>query len=139
MANLKRLAARGWAFLRWFWMWGDSAHPRLHAGAVITCCLWFGLHGPLRRFAIWLGASADGFLAVAPSFFAGCFATVVTFMALPRPIPAAVCGAAFALATEIIQPWMRQHTYDLGDIVAGAIGATLVVPLLWWHKRSISN
>ena len=127
------------AFLRWFWQWGDSAHPRVHAGAVITCSLWFGLHGPLRRWALWLGAGADGFVAVAPSFFAGAFATFVAFMSLLRPIPAALCGAAFVPATETIQPWLWHYTFDVGDMVAGAIGAACVVPLLWWHNRSLSH
>ena len=136
-ARLKRLAARIRAHFaansqRW-----DSAPKRLRVGFRTTFLLWFGFHGPLRTLALWLGASADGFLAVAPSFFAGCAATLGAFMgSFPRPIPAALFGATFVLATEIVQPWIRRYTFDVGDIVAGAIGATLVVPLLWWHKRS---
>ena len=121
-------------------MLGFRARKRLHVGFTTTFGLWLGFHGPLRASAFWLGASGDGFLGVAPSFFAGCAATLGAFMGgLPRPIPAALCGAAFVFATEIVQPWTQRYTYDPADIVAGAIGATLVVPLLWWHKRVISH
>jgi hypothetical protein len=113
---------------------------RLHVGFTITFWLWLGFHGPLRTLALRLGASGAGFLAVAPSFFAGCAATFAAFMGgVPNPIPAALCGATFVLATEIFQPWWDGYTYDVGDIVAGAIGATLVVPLLWSHNRATSN
>jgi hypothetical protein len=121
-------------------MLGFKGRQRLHVGFTITFWLWLGFHGPLRTLALSLGAGADGFLAVAPSLFAGCAATLGAYMGgLPRPIPAALCGATFVLTTEVFQLWMRRYTYDSGDIVAGAIGATLVMPLLWWHKRSISN
>jgi hypothetical protein len=140
-ARLETLTAHTCAHLAAFSrMLGFKARKRLHVGFTIMFWLWIGFHGPLRSLALRLGASGDGFLAVAPSLFAGGAATLGAFMSgLPRPVPAALCGATFVIAIEMLQPWMRRYTFDPGDIVAGAIGATLAVPLLWWHKRSTTR
>lgn len=106
----------------------------LLALTLVFFSMWLGSAGPLRWWASEAGIATLFVFGVAPSFFAG--ATLTCWQSLATrtgPITSAAFALALTVLGEAAQIVLPGHTPDLWDIVAGALGALLAVPLVAWR------
>jgi len=98
--------------------------------------MWLGSAGPLRWWASDAGIRTLWIFGVAPSFFAG--STFTCWQALAtqtRPLASAAFALGITILGETAQLALPGHTPDIWDVVAGAVGASLGLPVVWWRTE----
>ncbi len=75
-------------------------------------------------------------IGVAPNFLAGCtFAFWQAFAAKCRPFQSVAYAAILVTVAEAIQPYIPGRAFDRWDVVAGLLGAAIVLPVLLWREH----
>ena len=104
---------------------------RLLVAALLLFALWLASIGPVRTWASHVGLRGHWAVGVAPSFLAGfTFVLWQAFATRSRPLVCAAYAVALVVLTELAQLVLPGYTADVWDVVAGAVGAGLAVPVL---------
>ena len=118
---------------------GQRTRPRdwvLLIAALVGFGFWLAAIGPVRDWAGGAGLRANWVIGVAPSVFAGAtFALWQAFAVRSGPLASVAGAAAIVVLAEVAQLGLRRYTPDVGDALAGVLGAGIVLPFLWWRSR----
>ncbi|HEX2921637.1 MAG TPA: hypothetical protein VHO50_10785 [Bacteroidales bacterium] len=119
-------------------------NPRPHRNSRDNFCLYFAILcyfiwllsvSPLRIYVREINQSLSFILNITPNFFAGCtFAFWQSYITKSKPFLSVIFAASLVTATEIIQLFIPRYTFDVWDVVAGIVGASIVVPILLWRE-----
>lgn len=82
----------------------------------------------------WIGVWADSH-GIARNVVAFGLLALVTLLLLGSRWPQVLGLAAFGIALEVSQLWIRGRVFDWRDIVASLVGVALAWPLAWWLTR----
>ena len=108
--------------------------PWLLVAVLVTFALWLAAIGLFRTWARASGHRGSVLIGVAPSFFAGMSWTLwIAFATRTAPVASAIWTSALMVAAETAQLVLPGYTADVWDVVAGALGAAIVVPILRWR------
>lgn len=100
---------------------------------MLAFSFWLVAVGPARAWARRADVSGHWILGVAPSFFAAVtFAHWQAYRTRTGPITSAGIALAFVTLAEVVQLVLPRYTADLGDVLAGIVGAALAAVTIQW-------